>query len=72
MPGAPTPAEGTHWRSTAESVLSRYHFLSSAACHPQLQVSVTWETAPDGLVSSRNRIGKFRQCGNLGREAQAR
>ena len=25
-------------RNTAESVLSRYHFLSSAACHPQLQV----------------------------------
>ena len=39
MPGAPTPPEeGTHWRNMAESVLSRYHFFSSAACHPQLQV----------------------------------
>ena len=39
MPGAPTPPEdGTHWRNMAESALSRYHFFSSAACHPQLQV----------------------------------
>lgn len=39
MPGAPTPPEkGRHWRNMPESALSRYHFLSSAACHPQLQV----------------------------------
>ena len=39
MPGAPTPPEdGTHWRNMAESALSRYHFFSSAACHPQLRV----------------------------------
>ena len=39
MPGAPTPpVEGTHWRNMAESALSRYNLLSSAACHSQLQV----------------------------------
>ena len=39
MPGAPTPpVEGTHQRNMAESALSRNNLLSSAACHPQLQV----------------------------------
>ena len=69
MPGAPIPPEeGTHWRNMAESVLSRYHFFSSAVCHPQLQVReqperlllISW--CPLATVS-----GKFSQCGNVER-----
>ena len=68
MPGAPIPPEeGTHWRNMAESVLSRYHFFSSAVCHPQLQVReqperlllISW--CPLATVS-----GKFSQCGKVG------
>ena len=74
MPGAPTPPEeGIYWRNMAESVLSRYHFLSSAACHAQLQVRerpgrllLTAWSLP-GTVS-----GKFSQCGKVEGEAQAR
>ena len=74
MPGAPTPPEeGTHWRNMAESALGRHHFLSSSACHPQLQVKerpgrlllTTW--SPPGTV-----LWKFSQCRNVGGEAQAR
>ena len=75
MPGAPTPPEeGTHWRSMAESVLSRYHFLSREACHAQLQVRerpgrlllTTW-SLPGTVLGNSVSVGKLRVRPRQGR-----